>query len=129
MKAKVIRDSIYVPNLEIGEIIEIIPGMETDSEGILNIPGGKLFLCKKSDGTFAYEFPSNLQVVTEEKECPKVQFDSFKEAVMPAREFLRNNYHPHAVIVIDYDGAHVYEATLGVPQFYEENHILQPIKK
>lgn len=120
MKAKIIRDSIYTPDLEVGEIVEIVPGMETDSEGIFNIPGGKLFLCKKSDGTFAYEFPSNLQIVAEDTVRPKVSFDTFKEAVAPAHEFLRKNYHPHAVIIIDYDGAHVFEGVLGIPQLNPE---------
>ena len=116
MKAKIIRNSNYTPDLKVDEIVEIVPGMETDSEGIFNIPGGKLFLCKKSDGTFAYEFPSNLQIVAEDTVRPKVSFDAFREAVTPAHEFLRNNYHPHAVIIIGYDGAHVFEGVLGIPQ-------------
>ncbi len=120
MKAKIIRDSNYTPDLEVGEIVEIVPGMETDSEGIFNIPGGKLFLCKKSDGTFAYEFPSNLQIVAEDAVRPKVSFDTFREAVTPAHEFLRKNYHPHAVIIIGYDGAHVFEGVLGIPQLNPE---------
>jgi len=120
MKAKVIRDSIYVPNLEVGEIIEIIPGMETDSEGILNIPGGKLFLCKKSDGTFVYEFPSNLQIIADDKPGNKSKFEVFEDVVKPAHEYLRKNYHPHTIIVIDYDGAHVYEASMGIPKLNPE---------
>ncbi len=67
MKAKVIDICYYnKTRLTIGEIVEIVPGMETDSEGIWNAPAGKLFLCKKKDGTFAYSTPQDLQLLLEE---------------------------------------------------------------
>lgn len=67
MKAKVIDTCYYnKTRLTIGEIVEIVPGMETDSEGIWNAPAGKLFLCKKKDGTFAYSTPQDLQLLIEE---------------------------------------------------------------
>ena len=67
MKAKVIDTCYYnKTRLTIGEIVEIVPGMETDSEGIWNAPAGKLFLCKKKDGTFAYSTPQDLQLLQEE---------------------------------------------------------------
>lgn len=67
MKAKVIDTCYYnKTRLTIGEIVEIVPGMETDSEGIWNAPAGKLFLCKKKDGTFAYSTPQDLQLLLEE---------------------------------------------------------------
>ena len=50
MKAKIISKNFYAPQLEEGEIVTIVPGMETDAEGIWNVPAGKLFLCKKGDG-------------------------------------------------------------------------------
>ena len=63
MKAKIINKNPYAPQLEEGEIVSIVPGMETDAEGIWNIPAGKLFLCRKEDGTFAYTTPRNLQIL------------------------------------------------------------------
>lgn len=66
MKARVIEETPYSPNFKKGDIVEIIPGMETDSEGIWNIPGGRLFLCRTKDGYQAYMFPSCLQVLTGE---------------------------------------------------------------
>ena len=55
--------------------------------------------------------------------------EEFEAVVKPVNDYLRRNYHPHTVIVIDYDGAHVYEALMGVPQLHKENPILQPDKK
>ena len=67
MKAKIIDTCFYnKTRLTIGEIVEIVPGMETDAEGIWNAPAGKLFLCKKQDGTFAYSLPQDLQLLPEE---------------------------------------------------------------
>ena len=63
MKAKIINKNPYAPQLEEGEIITIVPGMETDAEGIWNAPAGKLFLCRKEDGTFAYTTPRDLQIL------------------------------------------------------------------
>lgn len=50
-------------NLKIGEIVEIIPGMETDAAGIWNVPAGMLVLCKKEDGTFTYASMCDMEVI------------------------------------------------------------------
>ena len=64
MKAKIIReDTLHAPTLKEGDVVDIVPGMETDAEGIWNAPAGKLFLCKKSDGTLVYTQPSNLKII------------------------------------------------------------------
>lgn len=63
MKAKIISKNPYAPQLGEGEIVTIVPGMETDAEGIWNVPAGKLFLCRKEDGTFAYTTPRDLQIL------------------------------------------------------------------
>ena len=69
MKAKIIReDKYHAPQFEINEIVEIVPGMETDAEGIWNCPAGKLVLCKKADGTFAYNSLLDMQVVDDDRE-------------------------------------------------------------
>ena len=57
------------------------------------------------------------------------QMDELRDLAQPLHDWLQKNFHPHATIVIDYDGAHVYEALLGVPQIHRENPILQPEKK
>jgi len=66
MKAKVIDTHIY-QSLDIGEIVEIIPGMEADSSLVWNAPNGRVFLCKRSDGTFEYALPGCLQILPEEQ--------------------------------------------------------------
>jgi hypothetical protein len=67
MKARIIDTCFYnKTRLAVGEIVEIVPNMETDAEGIWNAPAGKLFLCKKQDGTFAYSLPQDLQFLSEE---------------------------------------------------------------
>lgn len=61
-------------NLQIGEFVEIIPGMETDAEGIWNAPVGKLVLCKKEDGTFTYVSMLDMEIV----EYDTVDWSSFR---------------------------------------------------
>lgn len=63
MKAKVIKEPYRLANLNIGDIVEIIPGMETDAEGIWNVPAGKLVLCKKEDGTFTYASLLDMEII------------------------------------------------------------------
>lgn len=74
MKAKVIREPYRMANLQIGEVVEIIPGMETDAEGIWNVPAGKLVLCKKEDGTFTYGSMLDMEIV----EYDTVDWSSFR---------------------------------------------------
>lgn len=74
MKAKVIREPYRLANLSVGEVVEIIPGMETDAEGIWNVPAGKLVLCKKGDGTYTYSSLLDMEIVDE---APSVDWDAF----------------------------------------------------
>lgn len=75
MKAKVIREPYPLANVKVGEIIEIIPGMETDAEGLWNVPAGKLVLCKKEDGTFTYASPLDMEIV---KDVQSDNWDAFR---------------------------------------------------
>lgn len=75
MKAKVIREPYRLANLKVGEVVEIIPGMETDAEGIWNVPAGKLVLCKKEDGTHTYASLLDMQIVDE---SPSVDWQTFR---------------------------------------------------
>ncbi len=52
----------YQPLFNEGDKVEIIPGMETDGEGIWNCPCGKLVYCKSDDGRCGYMPVSNLQI-------------------------------------------------------------------
>ncbi len=63
MKAKVIKEPYRLANLNIGDIVEIIPGMETDAESIWNVSAGKLVLCKKEDGTFTYASLLDMEII------------------------------------------------------------------
>ena len=44
MKAKVIDKDYYTPDFEVGEVVEIMKGMETDTADIWNAPIGKAWL-------------------------------------------------------------------------------------
>jgi hypothetical protein len=68
MKAKVIDKDYYTPDFEVGEVVEIMKGMETNTADIWNAPIGKAWLCKKQDGTFRYNIPLNLQIIEAEEE-------------------------------------------------------------
>lgn len=83
MKAKVIYTDIHTRSLKVDEIVEIIPGMETDAEGIWNAPAGKLVLCKKKDGTCCYASMRDMVIVDE---SPSVDWDAFRREA--AKEIL-----------------------------------------
>lgn len=74
MKARILRTNYYTPKLSEGEIVEIIPGMETDAEGIWNASAGKLVLCRKEDNTFTYASPLNMEIF----EYDTVDWSSFR---------------------------------------------------
>lgn len=75
MKAKVIKEPYRKANLKIGDVVEIVPGMETDAEGVWNVPAGKLILCKKEDGTFTYASLLDMEMVDG---SPTVDWDEFR---------------------------------------------------
>lgn len=77
MKAKVIQEPYPMANLKIGDIVEIIPGMETDAEGIWNVPAGKLVLCKKEDNTFSYASLCDMAII----EYDAVDWSSFRREI------------------------------------------------
>lgn len=101
MKAKVIKEPYRLANLNIGDIVEIIPGMETDAEGIWNVPAGKLVLCKKEDGTYTYSSLCDMEIVDE---SPSVDWDAFRReaakdamnGMLSAPQFWQNvwSYNP-----------------------------------
>lgn len=84
MKARVIKEPYRLANLNIGDIVEIIPGMETDAEGIWNAPAGKLVLCKKEDGTFTYASLLDMEII----DYRSVDWDNFRREA--AKEMLAN---------------------------------------
>ena len=77
MKARILRTNYYTPKLSEGEIVYIIPGMETDAEGIWNAPAGKLVLCRKEDNTFTYASPLDMEII----EYNTVDWSSFRREV------------------------------------------------
>lgn len=74
MKARILCTNYYTPKLSEGEIVEIILGMETDAEGIWNVPAGKLVLCRKEDNTFTYASPLDMEII----EYNTVDWSSFR---------------------------------------------------
>lgn len=65
MKARV-KATYYTSAFNEGEIVEIIPNMESDAADVFNVPAGKCFLCKKEDGTLKYIIATNLQLLASE---------------------------------------------------------------
>lgn len=82
MKARIIKKNYYAPKLSVGDIIEIIPGMETDAESIWNAPAGKLALCRKKDGTCCYASMLDMEIV----EYDTVDWSSFRREA--AKDFV-----------------------------------------
>lgn len=74
MKAKIIYTHKLTPRLNVGDVVEIIPGMETDAEGIWNAPAGKLVLCKKEDGHCCYASMRDMEII----EYSTVDWEKFR---------------------------------------------------
>ena len=43
------------------------------------------------------------------------QMDELRDLARPLHDWLQKNFHPHAIIVIDYDGVKVVEDAMWVP--------------
>lgn len=67
---------------------------------------------RESEGVvLMYKFIKPMDKVTEKKK----QVAKLQELARPLHEWLLDNFHPHATIVIDYDGVKVVEDALFVP--------------
>lgn len=53
----------FCPNLSVGVILEVVPGMEVDSESIFNTPSGMCYLCRTVGGELIYVPAIHLKVV------------------------------------------------------------------
>lgn len=99
MKARILRTNYYTPKLSEGEIVEIIPGMETDAEGIWNAPAGKLVLCRKEDNTFTYASPLDMEII----EYDTVDWSSFRREaakdILPAVIAKKSSMCSHGEVV------------------------------
>lgn len=105
MKARVIKEPYRMANLKIGDVVEIVPGMETDAEGIWNVPAGKLVLCKKEDGTFTYASLLDMKIV----DCNSVDWSDFRREA--AKEILAGMMsHPRVMYGISSYGSLVFDA-------------------
>lgn len=62
MKVELLKNH-FCPNLSVGVILEVVPGMEVDSEGIFNTPSGKCYLCRTVSGDHFYVPAIHLKVV------------------------------------------------------------------
>lgn len=45
--------------------------------------------------------------------------EDLEKVAKPLRDFIRKNYHPHTIVVVDWDGVNLYEATKGIPKLTE----------
>lgn len=103
MKARVIKEPYYMANLKVGDVVEIIPGMETDAESIWNAAAGKLVLCKKEDGTFTYASLCDMEIID------SVDWDAFRREA--AKEILAGMMsHPRVMYGISSYGSLVFDA-------------------
>lgn len=62
MKVELLKN-YFCPNLSVGVILEVVPGMEVDSESIFNTPSGMCYLCRTVDGDQFYVPAIHLKVV------------------------------------------------------------------
>ena len=101
MKAKVTNTHIRTPLLNVGDVVEIIPGMETDAEGIWNAPAGKLVLCKKEDGHCCYASMLDMEIIEYSSvDWGKFRREAAKDAMCAMIGMGRDDgykYSPHEV--------------------------------
>lgn len=67
---------------------------------------------RESDGVILmYKFIKPMDKVIEKNK----QMDELRDLARPLHDWLQKNFHPHATIVIDYDGVKVVEDAMWVP--------------
>lgn len=64
MKVKLINNFLY-KDIPVDTLLDTISGMEVDSEGIFNIPGGMCYLCKTPSGSLKYVLATSVEIVDE----------------------------------------------------------------
>lgn len=62
MKVKLINNYLC-RDIPVDTLLETIPGMEVDSKGIFNIPGGMCYLCKTPSGSLKYVLATSVEIV------------------------------------------------------------------
>ena len=62
MKVELLKN-YFCPSLPVGVTLEVVPGMEVDSESIFNTPSGMCYLCRTVSGDHFYVPAIHLKVV------------------------------------------------------------------
>lgn len=62
MKVELLKN-YFCPSLPVGITLEVVPGMEVDSESIFNAPSGMCYLCRTVSGDQFYVPAIHLKVV------------------------------------------------------------------
>jgi len=58
---------------------------------------------------------SIIKVTEEERKLNEEKLEEFKALCKPLNEWLQKNNHPHTIIVIENNSAHILEQKMGVP--------------
>ncbi len=67
---------------------------------------------RESDGVILmYKFIKPMDKATDKNK----QMDELRDLARPLHDWLQKNYHPHAAIIIDYDGVKVVEDAMWMP--------------
>ena len=89
MKVRLLNNYLC-KDIPVGTILEVIPGMNVDSEGIFNIPGGMCYLCKKQDGGLKYILAQNVEIV----DASNIDWEHVRiQAAIAALQGLASNPH------------------------------------
>lgn len=62
MKVRLLKNH-YCNDIPVDTILEVVPGMEVDAEGIFNVPEGMCYLCKTPAGRLEYVLAKNTEIV------------------------------------------------------------------
>lgn len=62
MKVRLLKNNLCA-DIAVDTVLDVIPGMEVDAEGVFNIPAGMCYLCKTPSGKLRYVLATNVEIV------------------------------------------------------------------
>lgn len=99
MKVKLINNFLY-KDIPVDTLLDTIPGMEVDSEGIFNIPGGMCYLCKTPRGSLKYVLATSVEIV----DASNIDWEQIRvQASISAMQglFASKDFNPYKDDVVD----------------------------
>lgn len=93
MKVRLLMN-FYCKDIPVGTVLDTIPGMEVDSDGIFNIPGGMCYLCRTQSGSLKYVLATHVEIV----DASNIDWEQVRiQTAIAALQGLASNPHDKCV--------------------------------